>query len=90
MIKVMPQVTKTHQTPNPEESPVEVPKEKTGLKLEAESVKTCIFSVEQVLDEELTEAEIRRFLIDLKSVWNFKSNLSIRMKESVTPQWEPD
>ena len=59
---------------NPEDSPIADCEKKNNLKGEAECVKICIFSVEQVLDDELSEAEIRHFLIDLKSVWNFKSN----------------
>jgi hypothetical protein len=53
---------------NPEDSPIADCEKKNNLKGEAECVKICIFSVEQVLDDELSEAEIRHFLIDLKSV----------------------
>ena len=38
------------------------------LKSDVSCVKSCIFSVQSVLDETLSETEIRKFLIDLKSI----------------------
>lgn len=53
---------------NPEESPVRSSYEKSNIRDETASVKACLFSVSFVLDEQLTEAEIRNFLNDLKSI----------------------
>ncbi len=52
---------------NPEELLSEESKDKSSLKVEVQCVKWCISSVEFVLDESLSETEIRKFLIDLKS-----------------------
>jgi hypothetical protein len=53
---------------NPEDLPLETKMDNPKLRDEAWCVKQCISSVECVFDENLSEADLRKFLIDLKSI----------------------